>query len=230
MNFNDNKNFSAGKKSLIIRIGVVFIIAIVGLVLWHILTSYSSKAVKLMSVNEIIVSSTLFISIGTIIVRVSENILSKGFNAKRKISLFVKTQGLYSIITCQIENCGRKRIIPQNIFLMVEAGIEKDGMVYFPYLLKHEEGEFDCVFASLCKQGGFSCLPEHLLDEEFKHLYRRIIKLKHLSSETIMFIDPGEEFSEDVILKLEKGIYRVTVVWTSVKEDCICGTREFIVK
>lgn len=54
--------------------------------------------------------------------------------------------------------------------------------------------------------------------------------MKHLSSETIMFVDPGEEFSEDVILKLSKGIYKATIVWTSVKEDCICCTKEFIME
>ena len=138
--------------------------------------------------------------------------------------------GEYVIITGRIENLSRKRIIPQNIYLMVESGIEKNGIAEFPYLLRHEEGEYDCVLSSLCRQGGFTRLPEHILEEEFKTQYRKIIKMKHLSSETIMFVDPGEEFSEDVILKLSKGIYKATIVWTSVKEDCICCTKEFIIE
>ena len=40
-------------------------------------------------------------------------------------------------------------------------------------------------------------MPEHLLSEEFYNKFREIVRLKHLTSETIMFIDPGEEFSED---------------------------------
>lgn len=230
MKFNNNKNFSADRKSALIRLCAVILIALIGLVILVLIIPYSNQAVKSMTINEVIASATLFISLGTIVIKISETILKQNFTAKRKISIEAKTQGEYAIVTCRIENCSKKRIVPQNIYLMVEAGIEKDGIIDFPYLLKHEEGEFDCVFASLCKQGGFTCLPDHLLEDKFKAQYRKIIKLKHLSSETIMFIDPGEEFSEDIILKLSKGIYKATIVWTSVKEDCICGTKQFIIE
>jgi len=230
MKFNSNKNFSANRKSTIIRLCAVVLIAVIGVTILVLIIPYSNQAVKAMTINEVIASATLFISLGTIVIKISENILKQNFTAKRKISIESKTQGNYAVITCRIENCSKKRIVPQNIYLMVEAGIEKDGIIEFPYLLKHEEGEFDCVFASLCKRGGFTCLPEHLLEDGFKAQYRKIIKLKHLSSETIMFIDPGEEFSEDVTLKLNKGIYKTTIVWTSVKEDCICGTKQFIIE
>ncbi len=230
MKFNNNKNFSANRKSTIIRLCAVLLVAGIGLGIWAFIIPYSNQAVKSMTINEVIASATLFISLGTIVIKISENVLRQNFTAKRKISIEAKPQGDYAIITCRIENCSKKRIIPQNIYLMVEAGIERDGIIEFPYLLKHEEGEFDCVFASLCKQGGFTCLPDHLLEDSFKAQYRKIIKLKHLSSETIMFIDPGEEFSEDVTLKLSKGTYRATIVWTSVKEDCICGTKQFMIE
>lgn len=230
MKFNSNKNFSANRKSAIIRLCAVVLVAAIGIIILALIIPYSNQAVKSMTINEVVASATLFISLGTIVVKISENVLKQNFTAKRKISIESKTQGNYAIITCRIENCSKKRIVPQNIYLMIEAGIEKDGIIEFPYLLKHEEGEFDCVFASLCKRGGFTCLPDHLLEESFKAQYRKIIKLKHLSSETIMFIDPGEEFSEDVTLKLGKGIYKATIVWTSVKEDCICGTKQFIIE
>lgn len=230
MKFNSNKNFSANRKSAIIRLCAVALIVAIGVIVLALIIPYSNQAVKSMTINEVVASATLFISLGTIVVKISENVLKQNFTAKRKISIESKTQGNYAIITCRIENCSKKRIVPQNIYLMIEAGIEKDGIIEFPYLLKHEEGEFDCVFASLCKRGGFTCLPDHLLEDCFKAQYRKIIKLKHLSSETIMFIDPGEEFSEDVTLKLEKGIYKATIVWTSVKEDCICGTKQFIIE
>ncbi|MBD5145457.1 MAG: hypothetical protein HDT21_06035 [Ruminococcus sp.] len=229
MKFNNNKNFSANRKSIIIRLCAVVFIVVIGFVILALIIPYSNQAVKSMTINEVIASTTLFISLGTIVIKISENVLRQNFTAKRKLTIETKSQDNYAIITCRIENCSKKRIIPQNIYLMVEAGIEKDGIIDFPYLLKHEEGEFDCVFASLCKQGGFICLPDHLLEDDFKAQYRKIIKLKQLSSETIMFIDPGEEFSEDVILKLEKGIYKATIVWTSVEEDCICGTKQFVI-
>lgn len=230
MKFNSNKNFLANKKSVVIRLCAVALIALIGVVILALIVPYSNQAAKKMTVNEVIASATLFISLGTIVIKVSENILKQSFTTKRKISIESKIQGEYIIITGRIENLSRKRIIPQNIYLMVESGIEKNGIAEFPYLLRHEEGEYDCVLSSLCRQGGFTRLPEHILEEEFKTQYRQIIKMKHLSSETIMFVDPGEEFSEDVILKLSKGIYKATIVWTSVKEDCICCTKEFIME
>lgn len=230
MKFNSNKNFPANKKSVVIRLCAVALIVLIGVVILALIIPYSNQAVKSMTINEVIAGATLFISLGTIVIRISENILKQSFTTKRKITIETKIQGEYATITGRIENLSKKRIIPQNIYLMVESGIEKDGMAEFPYLLRHEEGEYYCVFSSLCRQGGFTCLPDYLLDNSFKTQYRKIIKMRHLSSETIMFVDPGEEFSEDVILKLDKGIYKATIVWTSVKEDCICCTKQFIIE
>lgn len=229
MKFNNNKSLSANRKSLFIRVGVVALIIVFAAILWVALIPKAQKIAGNLTINELIASITLLISLGTIVVKISERILQQNYTAKRRILLDTRTRGEYTTITCKIENCGTKRIVPQNIYLMVEQGLEKDGVITFPYLLKHEEGEFDCVFANLCKKGGFSCLPEHLLPKEYQGLYRKIAKMQHLSSETILFVDPGEEFSEDITVKLSKGVYKATVVWTSVKEDCICTTKEFIV-
>lgn len=229
MKFNNNKSLSANRKSAFIRIGVITLIIVIAIILWAALIPQAKKIAGTLTINELIASITLLISLGTIVVKISEKILQQSYTAKRRISLDTSTKGEYTTVTCKIENCGTKRIVPQNIYLMVEQGLEKDGVITFPYLLKHEEGEFDCVFANLCKKGGFSCLPDHLLLTEFKGLYRKIVKMQHLSSETILFVDPGEEFSEDITMRLGTGVYKATVVWTSVKEDCICTTKEFIV-
>jgi hypothetical protein len=54
--------------------------------------------------------------------------------------------------------------------------------------------------------------------------------LKHLSSESILFMDPGEYFREDKMLELPiQGVYRATLVFTATNADCICTTRQFIV-
>lgn len=229
MKFNNNKSLSANQKSTFIRIGVVILIIVIAIILWVLLIPKAQKLVVDLTINELIASITLLISLSTIVVRISERILQKNYSPKRRISLDVNTKGEYTTVTCKIENCGTMRIVPQNIYLMIEQGYEQDDVITFPYLLKHEEGEFDCIFANLCKAGGFTCLPDHLLPTDFKNQYRKIVKMQHLSSETILFVDPGEEFSEDITIKLKEGVYKATVVWTSVKEDCICTTREFIV-
>ena len=229
MKFNNNKLLSANRKSFLIRIGVVVLIIVFAVVLWAKLIPQAQKIAGTLTINELIASITLLISLGTIVAKISEKALLNNYAAKRRISLDASAKGEYTTITCKIENCGTKRIVPQNIYLMVEQGLDKDGVITFPYLLKHEEGEYYCVFSNLCQKGGLSCLPDHLLPTEFKGLFRTIVKMQHLSSETILFVDPGEEFSEDITIKLGKGIYKATVVWTSVKEDCICATKEFIV-
>lgn len=230
MKFNDNKELSPGWKKTLIRAFVIIGFILVAYGLWVVLIpSITTFAVK-MDIKELLASITLFVSLSTVLVKVSEKVIKTNYEAKRRISLYVKTVSNYATITCSIENFGTKRIIPQNIYLLVEKGIEENGQVNFPYLLKHEEGEFDCVFAKQCKAGGFASIPESMLPEKFKLSFRKIIKLEQLSKTTILFIDPGEIFSEDVTLKLEVGgIYKVTAVWTSVKEDCICTTKEFVI-
>lgn len=230
MEFNNNKSFAPSKKGVFIRIVSVILVFVLGGLLWIEIIPYSKEFISGMSTSETIASATLFITVATLVIKCSEKILQQSYTAKRKISIEVMTTLKYADITCRISNCSKKRIVPQNIYLMVEEGVMSNNVAKFPYLLKHEQGEFDCVFATLCKNGGFTQLPEHLVESEYKDKFRKIIRLKHLSSETIMFIDPGEEFSEDTVVELKSGIYRATVVWTSVKEDCICGTKEFIIE
>ena len=132
--------------------------------------------------------------------------------------------GLISKIICTIALCAIAVLVimkNRGVGMLVSAGlIALRTIIYFSV-------------SSLFYLISIACIILFSLDDmkigSFAK-YRKIIKLKHLSSETIMFIDPGEEFSEDVILHLNSGIYRVTAVWTSVKEDCICGTKQFIIE
>lgn len=229
MKFNNNKHISANKKNKIVQIIIIFFLIIIGICFWLLVIPYVTSYVQELTVNEVLASITLFLTIAKIISSLANSILKNNFQAKRKISLNIDTKVDFAIITCTIENCSKKRIIPQNIYMMIEEGILNNNTAEFPYLLKHEKGEFDCVFAKYCKNGGVSTFPDYLIPSSYKNNFRKILPLKHLSSETIMFIDPGEEFSEDVVLKLKSGVYRITVVWTSVKEDCICCTKEFVI-
>lgn len=229
MKYNNNKSLTASKKGVYIRIGAIASICVLIAILWIVLIPHVQNFADELTINELIACITLILSLGTIAMKISEKILQQNYKPKRRISLDADTKESFTVITCRIENCGTKRIIPQNIYLIVEQGLDKEGRIDFPYLLKHEEGEFDCVLARICKAGGITGIPEHLISSQFSNLYRSIVKMQYLSSESILFVDPGEEFSEDVTLKLQKGVYRATVVWTSVKEDCICTTKEFIV-
>ena len=89
MKFNNNKNFSANRKSTIIRLCAVLLVAGIGLGIWAFIIPYSNQAVKSMTINEVIASATLFISLGTIVIKISENVLRQNITAKRKISIHI---------------------------------------------------------------------------------------------------------------------------------------------
>lgn len=149
---------------------------------------------------------------------------------KSRLELDVATHGTLARITCSFENTGMKRIIPKNVYLFVDQGKEKQGVLCFPFMLRHETGENDCVLSKRCKAGGLVEFPHELRDkDEFANEYSHLVFLKHLSSESILFVDPGEKFSEDAVLRLPKaGVYRATVVFTATNADCTCATRQFI--
>lgn len=58
--------------------------------------------------------------------------------------------------------------------------------------------------------------------------YHRIFVFKGLSKESRLFVDAGEEFSDEIVLNLEKGIYRAVMVWIPEgAEDCACSVKYF---
>ena len=151
---------------------------------------------------------------------------------KTRIGLQARVEGGHARISCSFECLGRRRIIPKNIYLFLEKGISNgNGLYEFPYLLKHEEGECDCILSKRCKHGGISEFPMDLVPERLRTGFAPIVvTMKHLSSESILFMDPGEHFSEDVMLELsQQGVYRATLVFTATNADCICTTRQFLV-
>lgn len=231
MRFNNNGSFPPGKKGVILRCLAVCLSLVVAVSVWFWLVPYARKLAVQITINELVACLTLLITICTIVFKLTDSIIKKTYTAKRKISLDVQVLNNHAIISCRIENCGTKRLVPQNIYLIVENGVYNSEEHYyeFPYILKHEKGEDYCAFSKLCQRNTVQSVPPELIEDRFKKLFRQVVKLKHLSSETILYVDPDEEFSEDMVFKLDNGCYKATVVWTSVKEECICTTKEFII-
>lgn len=229
MLYNNNKYIDSFKKNVLVNILCLCVVFGIAVILWVVLTPYAKNAVKDMGTNEVIASGALFISLIMLAMNISEKILLKNYNAKKKLTVDVSIVKDNVIITSKIGNLGRKRIIPHKIYLILEEGIIKDDQVCFPYILKHEKDDKDCILANICKKGEISDIPLCYIEREFHNKYRKVIPLKHLSKETIMYIDPGEEMSEDVTVKLNKGYYQVSVLWFSINDDCICTTKQFVV-
>jgi hypothetical protein len=215
---------------------VIGVIVLMPLLAWFILFVLipllsSSKVLSGFELQELIATLAVIIAVFSIVGKLIEHLLVSQFSSERKIHVGVNVIDNYAIINCTIENMGRKRIIPQNVYIFVDVGIEKDNLITFPFCLKHEQGENDCIMGKKCKAGGVNSFPVDILPDEFRDKFHKSINLKHLSTDSVKFIDPGESFSEDAVLNINKpGVYRVIAVWTSVNADCLCFTKQFIIR
>lgn len=137
----------------------------------------------------------------------------------------------FAIITSKIENTGGRKVTPNNVYLFIDEGILKEGGNYeFPFLLKHEAGEYDCVLSEICQREKLA-YPKDLLKKEFHNIHTDCVQLRHLSSESILYVGPGESFSEDVTVELpHPGVYRAMLVFTAKDADCICSSKQFIIQ
>ena len=231
MKFNNLKKLPPEKRQLILILSIIFAVLLLS---WFLLTSFIpflSSKLKNLTTNEIIATLAVLVGVFSIAFKFIDYILKQQYSSERQILINVEVKDEYAIVTCTLENMGKKRIIPKNVYLFIDEGIENDDYLKFPFCLKHEEGEDDCVLGKRCKGGGINSFPEDLLPEEFKTKYHKSFKLQHLSREAILFIDPGEKFSEDLVLKLNNtGVYRVIAIWTAVNADCICANKQFVLK
>lgn len=160
--------------------------------------------------------------------------MNKRYASKKQLSLSVNVQGKKVIITSTIENKGTGRITPKSFYLFINEGTKTSKKGYseydFPNILKHECGEFDCALAKKCKATRIERIPEEILGNEFKESLSICNLLKHIASDSVNFIDPGEIFSEDMIFELAPGVYRAILLGVTVETDCMCAHKIFVIE
>lgn len=162
------------------------------------------------------------------------------------IKLSTDVDGGFVKITCSITNTGTKSIYPYLTNLYINEGIEIKGKksvneYKFEPLTEHrisrDTGEcFDCKIAEFCKskpvgEKGKIVFPE-CESAEFLDTIRYCCNIRQLSYYSLVHIMPGETFTEDVVLNIEKpGVYRAFVIYTGKEwDDCICTTQIFRIK
>lgn len=87
----------------------------------------------------------------------------------------------------------------------------------------------------LTPQAEFSERTNKIIDrynqQVSKQTFHRLFVFKGLSKESRLFVDAGEEFSDEIVLKLKDGVYRAMMVWIPEgREDCACSVKYFEVK
>ncbi len=137
------------------------------------------------------------------------------------------------IITTKIINVGGSVVQPKHIYLLIDEGLQKEKRIEFPKLTEHIKGKSGvldeyCQLVKFCQDAGVS-YPNHLIADEFKDLYHDCLRLNHLS-DSILYIAPGEYFSEDVVFAMpKKGVYRVIVILIPKNADCVCTNKQLII-
>lgn len=169
------------------------------------------------------------------------------------IDLRVKTlENNFVLFSASIQNVGDKQIETQIANLYIDQGVKKIlvndrnsddvGVVYydFPFILEHKEeieGRPDCVLCKKCFREHNVAYPEEVVSSAFRggegheKLLRTHYSLDHLSSKSIKYINPQEQFSEDVLIQFKNaGVYRVTLfVGAEGNADCACATKQFYI-
>ena len=221
-----NENYDSSRKIRDTIVIVVLSITITFLVIVFVIPWVSSQIQHLSTTHLISIFGLIVTGIGVAWKLVLYRLQS---SCKAKVTVNVRAEKRNAIVTAAVENIGTKRIIPHNVYLVVDEGIKRKGYFEFPFLLRHEQGEWDCIMAKICKQGKLQ-YPRDLLSKDFTDVYADFIPLRHLSTESILFIDPKEKFIEDTILRLPKsGAYRVMLIFTARNCECVCASREFLV-
>lgn len=158
-----------------------------------------------------------------------------------RVSVDVHQVGEFSQLRCSISNIGTADIALNRTYLFVDQGIynESNSSFEFPFLQKKFLGidgvaDEDCIGCALCKSNN----PAYPLSySHISNFYKsskpfcNCYPLPHLSCDSILYMAPDEIFTEDIVLKLKKGVYRAILMSVPKPEscDCICCNRCFCV-
>ncbi len=220
-------SLKAGMVGVVITITVVCLAPIVAR--WNVTTVMAAITIAVTLCNGMIPAYVSYRTAG-----------KEGLCMQTDVSVNVLDNGMV-IISAWVENIGYKRFDTKVTNLYIDKGrvndTTKEVTFYeFPQLLKHKEQgvRHDCILAERCADEITAYPPLYELDmadekkyEEFA--YNRV--LRHLSHGSVDFLLPGEKFSEDIVIKLNSGVYRVTLVCVSGTKgcECSCSTKQFYV-
>ena len=167
--------------------------------------------------------------------KVTENLVSRQVETDLMLSVEVVTDNKYAIITSIVENKSIRRIKNMEYFLFIDQPIlERNSGIYkVNHVLKHDcNNKYYCKFAKECKENNIASYPRKFrLKSNSGNLYYGFKKLDFLSPESVLYINPGERFSEDVVFSLKPGVYRILLIGLYGKKlkHCSCANKQFII-
>lgn len=182
--------------------------------------------------------ATLLIASVALIWQIAAMLSTQRISPKLNLTLHIDDDII--ILSCFLKNEGTLSIYPYIVNLYIDEGIFNGDICEFDPCTNHKiddkTGEnFDCTLvAHLKDEAKKEEMSEHFtfppcLLEKFNDKIHYCINLRQLSHYSIKHIMPGEEFREDVVLRLESNkIYRATLVYTGIEyKDCLCRAIKF---
>lgn len=215
-----------------------------------------SKIVVPWGTREIITTMAVFAIVLSISSPIISHLLTVHKENKEKNTVYLidinitPLQNNYVQFSASIHNVGDVQIKTLVSNLYIDQGFPVElpndynsdndsGLSYykFPFILEHKKmfnNRPDCVLCTKCFREMKSGYPEEYIEQEFKakkDAVRTHYALQHLSEKSIMYINPKEKFSEDVIVHFtNSGVYRVTLfVGAADTADCSCATKQFYI-
>lgn len=217
---------------------------------------YSGKATFDLEASVAVLA--LVISLSTILISFIDSTNDRLFSTKKSINISVEVRNNMVICWGSVSNSGRKRILNKNVYLVISKGQLKDGAYEFGLPLEHEDDdgkisslESYCIYSKLMhncfiedcskcidnrdmitKTEGLDKKGLKLIDRFNRQVnqieYHRIFVFKGLSKASRLFVDSGEDFSDEIVLNLDPGVYRALMIWIPEgKEDCACSLKYF---
>lgn len=226
--WNDGEGLSIKCKKVLIYISSIFLTALLFYVTYEFIIPKNSENVEIyVSVMAVILTIVGYI------LSITNNLISQQMDTDLILSIDVDVKRSHAIITCTIENKGLERINNMEFYMFIDQPVLNTdiGIYQANHILKHDcEHKYNCKLSELCKNGKICGYPKEF--KNHKNSYYGVKKLDFLSPESVLYVNPGERFSEDVVVKLNEGVYRILLVGIFGKKrcHCSCANKQFIIE
>ncbi len=224
--WNDDGRLSVKVKKIIIYCISIFLTFLIIIIAYRYTLNNNNEGIE----AYMAVVAVVLTVIGYII-SITHDIISQQMNTKFSLSIDVKVDGKYTRIRCCVENKSNKRVTPKAFYIFVDQPLidNESGIYYQNHILKHECKQ-NCRLSDLCSKNLANEFDKEFTIPHCDQGYFSYKKLDLISSESILYINPGESFSEDVIIKLKKGVYRILLIGTYDKKGCLCANQQFVIR
>lgn len=170
---------------------------------------------------------------------VVNRLISRVLSTDMSISVNTRVNGNDVIITCTVENKGTTCIKNIGLFAFIDQPVlnEKTRAYEYNDVLCHKyddkKGKLRpfCALSEQCIKNYKQEYPHELKEKPYDNKFYGYKKMDFLSNNSVMYMNPGERFSEDFTFNLKEGVYRVIVVGRVNKgyKKCMCANKQFII-